>query len=230
MKRETRNTHLRQPQQARSRATLDRLLGAAQQLLAEERFDAATVHEIVRRAGSSVGAFYSRFPDKDAFVQCFDERCFTNAQALWETFFSSAGWREATLEEALGSLVRVMVEKSRLHKPALRAIALYHRNRPDPSFQERAARVNEYLLAQVRERVRASGRFTNCANPTAVIDLGMVMVTSAVREIILFDKGYGAERLSDEELIGELTRALLSYLGIAAKKPSRPIVRKRKSP
>lgn len=220
----------RPPRQARSRATLDRLLGAAQELLAEERFDAATVHEIVRRAGSSVGAFYSRFPDKDAFVQCFDERCFAFAQALWETFFNSAAWRGSSLEEALCSLVRVMVEKSRLHKPGLRALALYHRGRPDAAFQERVSRVNEYMLEQVRERILQAGRFRSRANPAAVVDLGLVMVSSAVREIILFDKGYGAERLSDEQLIQELTRALLAYLGIAPKKRPGSSPRKRKTP
>ena len=66
----------RTPRQSRSRATLDRLLDATATLLAEKPFDEASVAEITRRAGTSVGAFYGRFPDKESLLDCFDERFF----------------------------------------------------------------------------------------------------------------------------------------------------------
>ena len=55
---------VRPPQQARSQETLNRLLDAAEQLVAEKGFDDTPVAEVARRAGSSVGAFYSRFREK----------------------------------------------------------------------------------------------------------------------------------------------------------------------
>src|SRR5262249_9156472 len=87
---------LRPPVQARSQATLDRLVRAAEGLLAEKRFDEATVAEIARRADSSVGAFYARFPDKEAFLDHFDERFFQNAREQWNVVLDPARWEGAT--------------------------------------------------------------------------------------------------------------------------------------
>ena len=59
----------RPPQQSRSRETLDRILDAAEQVLAEKAFGEATLAEIMDRAGVTVGAFYRRFPDKNALLR-----------------------------------------------------------------------------------------------------------------------------------------------------------------
>ena len=59
---------VRPPQQARSQLTLSRILDATEAILAEKSWEDAGVAEIARRAGSSVGAFYSRFRDKDALL------------------------------------------------------------------------------------------------------------------------------------------------------------------
>jgi AcrR family transcriptional regulator len=81
-------TTTRAPRQARSRATFDRLLAAAAELLAERRFEEATVAELVRRAGSSVGAFYARFGSKEALFHELDERLFEAGRASWAEFLA----------------------------------------------------------------------------------------------------------------------------------------------
>lgn len=53
--------------QARSQQTRDRLLEAGRALLEEGFFDETSIAQIARRAGCSVGAFYFRFPDKQAY-------------------------------------------------------------------------------------------------------------------------------------------------------------------
>src|SRR5215470_4996722 len=58
---------VRPVKQLRGRRSRDRLLNAGQRLVAARPFDALSVAEIARTAGSSVGAFYLRFRDKDAF-------------------------------------------------------------------------------------------------------------------------------------------------------------------
>ena len=58
----------RPPRQQRSAATLDRIVRAAEELFAERGFEGATVDDIVARAGSSKGSFYSRFADKQALL------------------------------------------------------------------------------------------------------------------------------------------------------------------
>jgi AcrR family transcriptional regulator len=58
---------VRPVKQLRGRRSRDRLLNAGQRLVAARPFDALSVADIARAAGCSVGAFYLRFRDKDAF-------------------------------------------------------------------------------------------------------------------------------------------------------------------
>ena len=55
--------------QTRGRRTRDRLLSAGQKLIARHAIDALAVADIARAANCSVGSFYLRFRDKDAFVR-----------------------------------------------------------------------------------------------------------------------------------------------------------------
>ena len=73
----------RPPRQQRSAATLDRIVKAAEDLFAERGFEAATVDDIVARAGSSKGSFYSRFADKQALLAYLGGECLARAKATW---------------------------------------------------------------------------------------------------------------------------------------------------
>jgi AcrR family transcriptional regulator len=211
---------VRPPRQARSRATLDRLLAAAEGLLAEKQFEGATVSEIVARAGSSVGAFYTRFPDKRALLECFDERFFAAARAQWDALLDPGRWKASSLSEIVAAVVRVLVRKHRANRPLLRALALYYRSHPDPRFRERAARTNAYVLEKLRRLLRSRPGITH-PRPALAVGLGLQMVASAVREQILFEESYAGRRPGDERLARELCRAWLAYLGARDEEPQR---------
>lgn len=63
---------LRRPlptKQDRSRKTRDALIAATWKLLQAHPWPAISINDVVRTAGSSVGAFYSRFTDKEALLE-----------------------------------------------------------------------------------------------------------------------------------------------------------------
>ena len=63
---------LRRPlptKQDRSRKTRDALMAATWKLLQAHPWQAISINDIVKAAGSSVGAFYSRFTDKEALLE-----------------------------------------------------------------------------------------------------------------------------------------------------------------
>src|SRR5216684_6970119 len=64
---------VRQAKQGRSRAKHDSLLAAGLRLLETESFHGMTVGRIASEAGCSVGTFYARFADKDAFLTAVQE-------------------------------------------------------------------------------------------------------------------------------------------------------------
>src|SRR3990172_681601 len=121
---------VRPPQQARSRATLDRFVEAALALVGERRFEDAPVAEIARRARASVGAFYARFPDKDALVEFMNERMFHAGRENWDAFLASDRWRDRGVTEIVEGFVRHVVRKRRAHPGGLRALWLHARSPP----------------------------------------------------------------------------------------------------
>src|SRR5262245_3182386 len=123
------------PRQARSQQTLDRILDAAEALVSEKGFDDTPVAEIARRAGSSVGAFYSRFADKDALLGALNERFLAEAVATADAALDPARWERASIDEIAAAVVRFLADIHREQRGLLRAFA--KRLRVDPEFTTR---------------------------------------------------------------------------------------------
>src|SRR3954462_156104 len=106
----TQSQFFRPPQQSRSQETLDRILDAAEQVLAEKAFGEATLAEIMERAGGTVGAFYRRFPDKDALLHHLEERFFAELHRRADDVLDPARWSGAAAGEILSEFVGQAVE------------------------------------------------------------------------------------------------------------------------
>jgi AcrR family transcriptional regulator len=81
---------VRPAMQKRSRETRDRLFGAGRQLLEQMDLDAISIADLAKKAGSSVGAFYLRFENKDAFFRAMIADMLANEQAALEAIYQSA--------------------------------------------------------------------------------------------------------------------------------------------
>ncbi|MCX5535802.1 TetR/AcrR family transcriptional regulator [Streptomyces sp. NBC_00006] len=64
----------RQPQQARSAATLARVLRAAEEIAASSGLEEMTITGVAARAGVAVGTIYRRFEDKEQLINALTER------------------------------------------------------------------------------------------------------------------------------------------------------------
>ena len=199
---------LRRPRQARSRATFDRLMTAAAELLAERRFEEATVAELVRRARSSVGAFYARFESKEALLDELHVRLFEVGRASWAEFLASPRWKDASAGAIVDAVVGRLVDRRRERHGLLRALALYARSRPESSFARRGAELNrkltERLTALLLERRREIGH----PRPARAVAFALQIADSVTRDAILFGETGLAPAVRDHELKSELSRAL----------------------
>ena len=77
----------RAPQQDRSTRRVAAFLEAAEALIAELGFEAATMTAIAERAGSSIGALYSYFPDKKAIALALMDTYAAQIQDHWHELF-----------------------------------------------------------------------------------------------------------------------------------------------
>jgi AcrR family transcriptional regulator len=75
--------------QERGSRTRDKLLAAGQHLITQRDFDSMSVAEIAQAAGCSVGAFYQRFRDKEAFFGALVAHYVSEAQATTVAIYAS---------------------------------------------------------------------------------------------------------------------------------------------
>ena len=203
---------IRPPQQARSQETLERLLDAAETLVAEKGFADTPVAEIARRAGSSVGAFYARFPDKDALLHALYERYYEQAIATADAALEPARWEGARIPEILASVVRFLVSIYREQNGLIRAFVV--RNHTDAAFQARRQRLSHYVSERLSALLLERRAEIAHPDPERAAAFGLTLVFSTLESALLFGElRSGALVLSDDDVATELTRAYLSYLG-----------------
>lgn len=207
---------VRPPQQARSQQTLDRLLDAAVALVSEKGFDDTPVAEIARRADSSVGAFYSRFSDKDALLNALNERFLAEAIATADAALDPARWQAASVDQIATGVVRFLVEIHREQRGLLRAFA--QRMRIDPGFQARRERLAQHVGAGLSALLIAHRAQIRHADPLRAAGFALTMVFGTLEHTILFGElRSGAFAWTDDDLSAELARAFLAYLVSAAR-------------
>jgi AcrR family transcriptional regulator len=79
----------RPARQARSQKTRDLLLAAGWKLLARRPWQQLTINDIIATAGSSVGAFYARFANRDAFFESLAAQWLARREARRERLFAT---------------------------------------------------------------------------------------------------------------------------------------------
>ncbi len=106
--------------QARSERTRDRLLEAGQALLARGGFDDVSIAQIAKHAGCSVGAFYLRFKDKEAFFQFLLDGVADAIKAEIAETLRSAPAVQASLADTVNFCVAQYIGLYRRHEGLIR--------------------------------------------------------------------------------------------------------------
>ncbi len=204
---------VRPPQQARSQETLDRILDAAEGLVADKGFEDTKVAEVVRRAGSSVGAFYTRFRDKDGLLFALYERYLEQAVATADAALDPERWDGARIDEILTAVIRFLVSIYREQGGLIRAFV--QRNHSDAEFAARQTRLSHYVTERLSALLLERRDEITHPDPEKASFFGMTLIFSTLDSAVLFgEMRSGGLALSDDDLAAELTRAYLAYLGV----------------
>ncbi len=205
---------VRAPRQARSQETLDRILDAAERLVAEKGFEDTTVADVVARAGSSVGAFYARFRDKDGLLYALYERYLAQATATADLALDPARWEGEDVATILRAVLRFLVSIFREQAGLIRAFVL--RNHVDAEFRERQERLSHYVSTRLAALLLERENEIRHPKPSRAAAFGFTMIFSTIESAMLFGELRSDDlALGDDALAAELTRAYLAYLGIA---------------
>ena len=202
---------VRPPLQARSQQTLERILDAAEQIINDKGVEAATVSEIAKRAGSSVGAFYARFADKEALVRCVLERFCQEAVATSEAVLQHDHWDGVSLRDALETMVaftlRMMMERRGI------LVAVSVRAARDREVTALGDRLHDHITHAVHRLITARGHTMAHPDPETAVRIGVWMVLSSLEARALYATS-DARKIADDVVAKEIAQMMIAYLGI----------------
>jgi len=193
-------------QQARSRATRERILVAAERVFADKGYDGAKLADIAKAAGCSVGAVYFRYKDKDALFLAIAETYAVEARARFADFLRDAQTRAA--DDIVRDFVLRAVDTMRTHRGLFRAIIEGGFEHPDVltvifAFRDRIAQSLEELL---RGRM-ARGR-------SARLGRAVRVMTQMVYGFLLIGvlNPRAPTKLDDDAAVAELANAACAHI------------------
>ncbi len=138
-------------QQERSRRTLDALLDAAERMLEQKSYPEISLTELVREAGVTTGAFYSRFGSKNDLLPSLYERYLVWLRDVVDEQLTASAWSGLSLpvrtERAADLLCRLFETRAGL----LRAMVIFARLEPAatlPPHEEPGSPPPQLLLIQ----------------------------------------------------------------------------------
>jgi len=110
------------PKQARSQIGLEKMLQAGRELIeASGNLDDLSITDIVERSGTSIGAFYRRFDNKDTFFDVVIDRVMTESlDHLRDMIAKQPEWRSGNARLVADAIVDMYLQSFRRNR------GLYH--------------------------------------------------------------------------------------------------------
>ena len=189
---------IRPPRQLRSQETLERLLDAGEGLLAQYGYAGMRLRDVADAAGSTVGAFYLRFGEKESLFRAIQDRFIERTRARWAADLAPERFSGRSAEEVVTRLVGIVVTTFRENRALLRAFAHKRALESEPGGPMRGfgLQVAAWLVAVLAERRHElAAQDLECA-----VGFGMQMVLSTLVAAVLNDPGPIV--LDDKALLG----------------------------
>jgi AcrR family transcriptional regulator len=186
------------PQQERSARRLAAFLDAAAELFAEVGYEAATMTAIAERSGSSIGALYNYFPDKQAIALTLANQYGQEMEAHWKSLMGQAA--KLTHREFANLFIERITELVRKHPAYLSLLVAPVRLRRDPAAK-RALRVAIANAFRAKNPLLSDEQSILAANVTLQIVRGLMTVYAE------------AESRGKDLVVDEFKKVLTLYLG-----------------
>ncbi len=197
--------------QARGERTIDALLDAAERLIAEGGVEAASIAEIARRAGCSVGAVYHHFKDKEALQKALFNRMAEAFAATTDEALNPSRWEGASIADILRGYLEFSFKVAR-ENPVDKQAA-YDIAKTNPAMQARLFELEKSAGDRLRRLLLERKDDVRRADPELAI---RVVIDQCSAMIKLRKEGAGdtaqTSRRSDATIVEEVLKGAAAYL------------------
>jgi AcrR family transcriptional regulator len=198
------------PKQARSRESLARLMTAAREILNEKGIEGATVPRVASRAGLSSGSVYRRFPNKDALMRAVILETLESLDAAVAAGLTPELADRLSLQSFAEPMVRHRLTSQRQNAKMLRAMLQFSLSHTNAAFKAKITELNARSLERIAEFLMLKRTEINHPDPKKALQFALKLVGTMLQQVIVIDARLPG---SDDELVEELVRAFLTYLG-----------------
>ncbi|MFP3948327.1 MAG: hypothetical protein ACLFWG_06325, partial [Longimicrobiales bacterium] len=171
------------------------------------------VQEVIRRAGVGAGSFYARFDGRESLIRYLHEAEWGEGGRWWREYLDPARWEGWSLPALVGEIVRVLVRTHFAREPTLRALWTRAVARPADGIMERTAEWDAGFVEAVARLVGDRSEEIGHPGPERAARLAAFQLLTHLRGHLFFPDSLVLDgHFPLEELILELTRAVLGYL------------------
>lgn len=193
----------KQPAQARSRATVDAIIKAGAQVLAEKGRAGFNTNKVAEVAGVSIGSLYQYFPNKLILIDAIRRRHLDDVLAVLARAEETAQ-RAGSVQQLAENLVQGMIAVHTL-QPALHKVLLDEAPRYDGSTPTQAAFEAEYERRYQAVVVTSIGRAKKAGHEV------VAQVLAGAMEGVIHSAARSGS-LKSPKLKRELVRLVAGYL------------------
>jgi AcrR family transcriptional regulator len=196
--------------QGRSEATFRALIQAGRKALDAKFFDEMTIEDIARAAGASVGAFYGRFENKEAFFSAIQEITVSDLEAELKAQLAQRKVEAASDKGFLVAVAKFSVGVFRKHRGLYIASFKHSSTRPGAwsPIRRLGYGASGLIAAKLAPRLRRLGKPLS----ERKIRIGLQFMNGLLVNAVLNDPG--PLSLDDREMPAYIARMLCAYFGI----------------
>lgn len=195
--------------QKRTRDSLERLMAAGMEVLAEDGWDAFTIAAVAKKADVGTASIYRRFEDKDTFKLALHRTFSDQLSESWLPTFRQLARTDLDLETLVRSLIDALGNSFRDNERLMRAIVLGAIT--DPRLTVVGEREIRAVAIEFEDALLAHKDQFGDVDARRAVALSFQVSFDTFNRLLLYG-GQAHPELGWDDLIDELSRMTLAYL------------------
>lgn len=201
----------RRPKQDRSRRSLERMLQAAEAIIAAQGVDALTVAALLHDSQVSNGTFYARFSGKEALVHAVLDRALDRMEQAMDTECARLERADISLSQAIGTVTATLGRQFR--ESAGLFASLMHLSPNDVVMQERALQTHRRIETMIQRAIEPRLPPANRPRAGRMIAMAHHVLFAVLSErITARQEALSKHHESWDDMQDELSTLLVRYL------------------